>query len=202
MPEDPDLQADLIQAEEQLAAARSTIERQANQLLNRPATAAAARPATVPLLEASEGDTKTYLDFKTKLNNKFRTDAPTFRDDQHRLSVATSLLRKGAADIMRPYIGEDHIDLDNIQEFWNILDRAFDDPDRTGTAERNLSALRQCKGEFAHFYTDFMRLKANVQCNDAGCCHENRDVLRVQLAPLPQTLQQVADLLNRIDLQN
>ena len=141
LPADPDLQADLIQAEEQLAAARSTIERQANQLLNRPATAVAARPATVPLPEAFEGDTKTYLDFKTKLNNKFRTDAPTFCDDQHCLSVATSLLRKGAADIIRPYIRDDHIDLANIQEFWTFQDRAFDDPDRTRTAQRNLSAL-------------------------------------------------------------
>ena len=142
LPADPDLQTDLIQAEEQLAAARSTIERQANQLLNRPAIAVPARPATVPLPEAFEADTKIYLDFKIKLNNKFRTDAPTFRDNQHRLSVATSLLGKGAADIMRPYIRDDHIKLANIQEFWTVLDRAFDDPERTGMAERNLSVRK------------------------------------------------------------
>ena len=55
-----------------------------------------------------------------------------------------------------------------------------------------------------------MRLKAGVTWNDAacidalqtGCVQEIRDVLRVQLAPLPETLQQVADLLNKIDLQN
>ena len=55
-----------------------------------------------------------------------------------------------------------------------------------------------------------MHLKADMEWNDAacinalrtGCCQEIRDVLRVQLAPLPQTLPQVADLLNRIDLQN
>ena len=95
-------------------------------------------------------------------------------------------------------------------EFWPVLDRAFDDPDRKGTAERNLRTLRQGKKEFAHYFTEFMRLKADVAWNDAacinalrtGCVQEIRDVLRVQLAPLPETVQQVANLLNKIDLQN
>ena len=111
---------------------------------------------------------------------------------------------------MRPYLRDDRIDLASIAEFWEVLDRAFDDPDRKGTAERNLRALRQGKKEFAHYFAEFMRLKSDVEWNDAacidalrtGCAQEIRDVLRVQLNPLPQTLQQVADLLNRIDLQN
>ena len=55
-----------------------------------------------------------------------------------------------------------------------------------------------------------MRLKADITWNDAacidalktGCAQEIRDVLRVQLTPLPEKLQGVADLHNRIDLQN
>ena len=55
-----------------------------------------------------------------------------------------------------------------------------------------------------------MSLKADVTWNDAACIdalrtrcvQELRDVLRIQLVPLPETLQQVADLLNKIDLQN
>ena len=215
LPEIIDQTQDLVAAEEQLAAARGTIERLTIRLLDAPDRQAApevarARPATVPLPDAFEGDSKEYLDFKTKLNNKFRADAPTFRDDQHRLSIATSLLKKGAADIIRPYLRPDRVDLANVEEFWQVLDRAFDDPDRKGTAERNLRALRQGKKEFAHYFAEFMRLKADVTWNDAacidalrtGCVQEIRDVLRVQLAPLPETLQQVADLLNKIDLQN
>ncbi len=209
----PDPGHDVVQAEEQLAAARATIETLTNRLLAGPAPhigVATARPATVPLPDAFEGDLTAYLDFKTKLNNKFRADAPTFRNEQHCLSVAVSLLKKGAADIMRPYLREDRIDLTDITEFWEVLDRAFDDPDRKGTAERNLRALRQGKREFAHYFADFMRLKADVEWNDAacidalrtGCAQEIRDVLRVQLTPLPLTLQPVADLFNRIDLQN
>ena len=205
---------DLVAAEEQLATARATIERLTVRLLDapeRPAPEVArARPATVPLPDAFEGDPKEYLDFKTKLNNKFRADAPTFRDHQHRLSVAISLLKKGAADIIRPYLRPDRVDLADVEEFWQVLDRAFDDPDRKGTAERNLRALRQGKKEFAHYFAEFMRLKADVTWNDAacidslrtGCAQEIRDVLRVQLNPLPETLQGVADLLNKIDLQN
>ena len=97
-----------------------------------------------------------------------------------------------------------------MKEFWQVLDRAFDDPDRKGTAERNLRALCQGKKEFAHYFAEFMRLKADVTWNDAayidalqtGCIQEICDVLRIQLTPLPETLQGVADLLNKIDLQN
>ena len=78
---------DLVATEEQLAATRATIERLTIRLLDapeRPAPELArARPATVPLPDSFEGDPKEYLDIKTKLNNKFRADTPTFRDDQH-----------------------------------------------------------------------------------------------------------------------
>ena len=102
------------------------------------------------------------------------------------------------------------MDLTNIEELWQVLDRAFDDPDQKRTAERNLRALRQGKKEFAHFFAEFMGLKADVTWNDAacidalrtGCPQEIRDVLRVQLNPLPETIPGVADLLNKIDLQN
>jgi hypothetical protein len=170
----------------------------------------AARPATVPLPEAFDGDTKRYPDFKAKLANKFRADAPTFRDEQHRLSVAVSLLKDGAADIMRPYLKPNCIDLADVGEFWKVLDQAFDDPDRKGTAERKLQALRQGKREFAHFYADFMRLKADVSWNDSayinalqnGCSQEIRDVLRVQMAPEPEKLEEMAALMNKIDIKN
>ena len=181
---------DLVAAEEQLATARATIERLTVRLLDAPERPAApdvarARPGTVPLPNAFQGDTKEYLDFKTKLNNKFHADAPTFRDDQHRLSVAISLLKKGAAEIIRPYLRPDRVDLTNVEEFWQVLDCAFDDPDRKGIAERNLRALRQGKKEFAHYFAEFMRLKADVTWNDAacidnqrtGCTQEIRDVL-------------------------
>ena len=174
------------------------------------APVAAVRPATVPLPEAFDGDAKKYVDFKAKLRNKFRADAPTFRDDQHRLAIAVSLLKDGAADIMRPYLREDGIDLEDLSEFWAIIDQAYDDPDRQGTAERKLQALRQGKREFSHYYADFMRLKSDVTWNDAacimalrtGCAQEIKDVLRVQMDALPTTLQEVATLMNKIDIKN
>ena len=97
-----------------------------------------------------------------------------------------------------------------MEEFWQVQDQAFDDPDQKGTAERNLRALHQGKKEFAHYFAEFMRLKADVTWNDTacidalrtGCTQEIRDILRVQLTPLPETVQGVADLLNKIDLQN
>ena len=78
---DQNLAQDLAAAEGQLVTVRANAERLTARLLAEPAPVAAApgpRPATVPLPDAFEGDTKKYLDFKTKLNNKFRADAPTF----------------------------------------------------------------------------------------------------------------------------
>ena len=150
------------------------------------------RPTAIPLPAAFAGDTKTYRDFKTKLNNKFRADAPTFRDEQHRLSVAASLLTGRAADIMRPYILDDRVDLPNVAEFWTVLDRSFEDPDREGTASRALNSLKQGKDEFSVYYAEFSRLKTDVQWNDAACinvlrtnCSQGiRDVLRNRFEPL------------------
>ena len=152
LPEIIDQTQDHVAAKERLATAHATIERLTIRLLDAPdrqaaPEAARARPATVPLPNAFKVDPKEYLDFKTKLNNKFRADAPTFHDDQHRLSVAISFLKKGAADVICPYLRPDRVDLAEIKECWQVLDRAFDDPDRKGTAERNLRALRQGKKE-------------------------------------------------------
>ena len=64
---------------------RATIKRLTVRLLDtplRPAPEVArAKPATAPLPDAFEGVPKEYLNFKTKLHNKFQADAPTFRDD-------------------------------------------------------------------------------------------------------------------------
>lgn len=207
------LNQDIVQAEARAETARDNAERITARFLAEPAHAAPApgaaapRPATVPLPDAFEGDPKKYLDFKTKLNNKYRADAPTFRDE-HRLSIAVSLLKEGAADIMRPYLRADRIDLENIDELWTVLDRAFDDPDRAGMAERAIQALKQGKREFAHYFADFMRLKTNITWNDSacivqlrkGCSQEIRNLLLNRMEPLPNTLQATAEVFNRMDI--
>ena len=75
LPEIQDTTPDLVVTEEQQATARATIERLTVRLLDAPEQpapkVARARPATVPLPDAFAGAPKEYLDFKTKLNNKF-----------------------------------------------------------------------------------------------------------------------------------
>ena len=56
---------------------------------------------------------------------------------------------------------------------------------------------------------EFIRLKASVTWDDAvcinafrtGCTQEMRDILHIQLNSHPETLQGVADLHNKIDLE-
>ena len=205
-------QQNLNRSEIGLAETQATLTRATARLLAtdpNPGTPSP-RPTTVPLPEAFEGDNKKYREFKTKLNNKFRADAPTFRDEQHKLAIAVSVLKGGAADLMQQFILNDRIDLASVGEFWQVLDRAYEDPDRQGTAMRNLQNLRQGKREFAHYLAEFMKYKTDsgwddVACIEAlrkGCSQEIRDVLRNRYEGLPGTFQEVAAMFNRIDVFN
>lgn len=109
---------------------------------------------------------------------------------------------------MQQNVLDDRIDLANTTELWQVLDRAYEDPDRQGTAMRGFQTLRLCKKEFAHYLAEFMRFKVDtgwddVACIEAlrkGCAREIRDVLRNQVDGLPGSLQEVAALFNRIDV--
>ena len=209
-----ELQRELQQVRTDLETTMVTLAQREQTILNlatgiTPGGQPGPRPTTIPLPEAYGGDKKSYLDFKTKLQNKFRADARTFRDEQHKLSVGAALLKDGAADILRPYLTTTGVDLTDTDEFWRILDQAFDDPDRKGTAERTLRALRQGTNEFAVYWAEFLRLKADVDWNDGACMAQLRvgaaDNIRQAAVTWsgedPTTLEGLANLFNKLDLR-
>ena len=63
----------------------------------------------------------------------------------------------------------DRIDLANTTELWQLLDRAYEDPDRQGTAMRGLQTLRLGKKKFAHYLAEFMRFKVDTGWDDVAC---------------------------------
>ena len=61
-----------------------------------------------------------------------------------------------------PYIVNDRISFDIIKELWNILDCAYNDLDRQGTAERKLAMLKEGNRGFWAYFADFQHIMAEL----------------------------------------
>ena len=97
------------------------------------------------------------------------------------------LLQGNAFAQIQPYILKTTINFSNVAALLNVLEAAFGDPDRTGTAERKLESLKQANRDFCTYYAEFSRHVANTQRSDApkktalsrGLRNEIKDALAV-----------------------
>jgi hypothetical protein len=85
------------------------------------------------------------------------SDRQRFPNDQDQLRYAASRLEGPALDQVLPYLRDDRVDLANFAALIKILENAFDDPDRAGTAQRRLRSLKQGNKEFSVYYAEFQR---------------------------------------------
>ena len=90
-------------------------------------------------------------------------DAHKFRDDQHEMMYVTSRLDGNTHRMISPHIVNDRIDFNTIKELWDVLDCADNDPDRQGTAKRELAMLKQGIREFSAYFADFQRIMAELK---------------------------------------
>ena len=65
------------------------------------------------------------------------------------MMYVTSVLEGNAHRMISPHIINDRIDFNTIKELWDVLDCAYEDLDRQGTAERELAMLKQGTREFS-----------------------------------------------------
>ena len=122
--------------------------------------------------------------FKAQLQTKLVGDARKFRDDQHKMMYITSLLESNAHRMIHPLIINDRIDFNTIKELRNILDCAYDDPDRQGTAERELAMLKQETREFSAYFADFQHIMAELKWDPSA----KKAALRQGMAGNPNDL--------------
>jgi hypothetical protein len=101
-----------------------------------------------------------YRSFKSKLNEKFRGDAYRFNDENHRVAYAVGLLIDEADAMVRPL--RERGQLATVAELFSYLDATFEDPDRRGTAERELRALKQANSDFTSHYAKFQSIRDGV----------------------------------------
>ena len=101
---------------------------------------------------------------------------------------------------------ETTIDFTNVTALLSVLEAAFGDPDRTGTAERKLETLKQANRNFSTYYAEFSRHVANTQWNNAakktalsrGLSNEIKDALALA-NQVPQAYGEFASYLQRLD---
>jgi hypothetical protein len=130
-----------------------------------------------------------------------------FLNEQSKLRYAFSRLEGAALEQLIHLVKDDRVNLGNFEAFVTSLEEAYGDPDHVNTAEWALAKLRQGNRDFVAYYTEFQRLIADLNWNDAakraalhrGLCEELKDILSTQ--DLPEDWSRYVALVKRRDMQ-
>jgi hypothetical protein len=133
-------------------------------------SAAVGRSQKIKDPEFFEGDRTQYDDWKLSVHLKLSGNSDHFHTEQQKLAYVLGLLRGNARAQMRSFVDSTsgEIQINNLPNFFLHLDRAFGDPDRRGTAQTKLRALRQKNQPFATYYAEFSRLAVDTGYNDVA----------------------------------
>jgi hypothetical protein len=204
-------QAALAAAEEEVEAARATANRyqQEAEALRADLSTAhhgyGGKKQDIAAPDKFTGDRKTYPAFKAQLQAKLAGDARKFEGEQHRMLYVSSLLQGNAYAMILPHITEGTVTLESTKELWKILDGAYEDPDKKGTARRELKTLKQGAREFSAFFADFQRLMATLGYDEEAKKSYledglNDELLELMMAyDLPTDWHEYVTLLQRLD---
>ena len=207
-----ELQSDNNAYQEHIDALQNDLRHERENLVTLRNAVANAQPAPppasfpVPDPERYDGNREKLPLFKSHLLMKLQGDDARFPTEQHKLRYTVGLLQGNAFAQVQPYILETTIDFTNVTALLNVLEAAFGDPDRTGTAERKLETLKQANRDFSTYYAEFSRHVANTQWNDAAkktalsrsLSNEIKDALALA-DQVPEAYGEFASYLQRLD---
>jgi hypothetical protein len=121
------------------------------------------RREKIPDPPKNDGDRAALRPFLTHLLLKLSSDHDLFPDEQRKLAYTIGRLEGAAFNHLLPYVQPTGVNLENVDALVEVLETAFGDPDRVGSAERALENLRQNNRDFATYYAEFSRLIADVE---------------------------------------
>jgi hypothetical protein len=152
------------------------------------------------------GDRAGLRPFLTHLLLKLSSDNDLFPDEQKKLAYTIGRLEGSAFNHLLPYVHATGVNLENTEALVEVLETAFGDPDRVGSAERALENLRQGNRDFATYYAEFSRLIADVNWNSGPAIrHALRRGLSLELRQelvhhdLPDSLNEFVRLCQKLD---
>lgn len=179
---------------------------------NRGSTSSTGKVTRMSDPEKFNGTRDKLRPFLTQLRLKLgENDA--FPDLQSRLRYIVSRLEGSALDQVSAAVisaadGSTIVNFASVDAMLLVLTTAFDDPDRTGTAQRKLLSLRQTNKEFASYYAEFARLAADTNWDNnatkaillQGLSNELKDALihHDEPATMAELVVQCQRLDNRI----
>jgi hypothetical protein len=90
-----------------------------------------------------DGDRAALRPFLNHLLLKLSSDHDLFPDEQQKLAYTIGRLEGAAFNHLLPYVQPNGVTLENVDALVEVLETAFGDPDRVGSAEHALENLRQ-----------------------------------------------------------
>lgn len=129
-----------------------------------------ARSERIPDPPMFDGTRTALPRFTLKLKAKLRTNADRFLSERAMVDYAISRLEGKALDIIMSHSDEatEDLTITTMAKLFTTLKEAFGDPDPINTARRELQALRQGKGDFASYYSEFTRIVSKLGYNEAA----------------------------------
>jgi len=103
-----------------------------------------------------------------QLRNKLATQPHRYPDDQACLRYAVNRLSGASLCLIRGYVYENtgRIRFESLKALLDLLRQAFDDPDRTRTANREIQKLKQKSSTFAAYFAEFGRIMGDLNWNE------------------------------------
>jgi hypothetical protein len=149
--------------------------------------------------------------FTTQMKVKLHQNKDHFTTPNSDIFYSISRLEGDAIAQVQPLIrSESEVDLKSMTELFNLLQLAFGDPDKKGTAQRAIRTLRQTNREFHEYLADFQRYipdtnydeEAKLSALIEGLSTELKSML--QFVPTPtsftEAIKTLQDLENKLNL--
>ncbi|KAI0993359.1 hypothetical protein K3495_g14825 [Podosphaera aphanis] len=147
--------------------------------------------------------------FITQLRMKLEVNHDRFRNEAAKVIYSVSRLEGKALDQVVPLVNaKPTAPFPSVQAYVSYLEASFGDPDPRGTARRELKLLKQGQGDFAGYYSQFLRIMAYLDYNESakidalteGLSDELQDALSYR-TDLPNDVNTFAAMLMKIDNQ-
>ena len=164
------------------------------------------RSEKLPDVPKFSGNKDELRSWTTQLHLKLFVNADRYTGPKAGPIYAISRPEGLALSQIQPYVkSESEIVLEDVSALLVMLERAFGDPDKKATAQRELRSLRQRNREYYVYLSDFQRLAPHTNFDDEaqrsalldGVSDELKQLLVTQ--DLPNELNGLISLLQKLD---
>lgn len=144
--------------------------------------------------------------FVTQLKLKLNINADHYTAPKSDISYAISRLEGNALSQVLPLVkSATEVNIGSIDTFFQILEAAFGDPDKKGTAQRKIRLLRQANRPFHEYLADFQRYivdtgydeEAKLASLIEGLSQELKNML--MYIPTPKTMPNAVETLQSLE---